>query len=383
MKRGGPRHPKTKRLAKALGTSTVHAVGVLEVLWHMTAEVAPSGAIGRHFTDEELADELEWQGDAATLVEALVETEWFDRVPGRDRLAIHDWAEHADDTVHAKLARGHRLFADGTIPKTKKLSKDERAEVEAALEEKRREFEAKMRDWKARESTPETPSEPDSSGSGGIRPPIGRRAAAVRQPIGSLPEPEPRPEPTTTPGRRRPPDGPGGSVVVGGDPWDETPDGDDAESAPAPEPPPPKARARSSTRDRIIDRGELADPESVRALVAERLGVPPDRVDDDLVAGGQRLARYVLEQHSVKSPVALWLKLFDARQFPDADRPSSEGDAFSRSLAERTQKLFEEQERRRAEAVSPEEAAANLEAIRGRLRKRPAEQPEPERSGVA
>jgi hypothetical protein len=47
------------------------------------------------------------------------------------RLVVHDWHEHADEGVHMSLARAGKLFADGQMPKTGKLPKEERERVAA------------------------------------------------------------------------------------------------------------------------------------------------------------------------------------------------------------------------------------------------------------
>lgn len=70
---------------------------MLESLWHFAAGYAKRGDVGR-FTDEEIASHLEWRGDAAQMVAALVEARWLDRCPCH-RLRVHHWKDHADQTV--------------------------------------------------------------------------------------------------------------------------------------------------------------------------------------------------------------------------------------------------------------------------------------------
>ena len=48
MKRGTPRHPKTMLLVAELQIPTYAAVGILESLWHWTAEYAKRGDVGRY-----------------------------------------------------------------------------------------------------------------------------------------------------------------------------------------------------------------------------------------------------------------------------------------------------------------------------------------------
>jgi hypothetical protein len=103
MKRGGPSHPKTYALAEALGVRRVHAVGLLELLFHFTAQYAPAGDVGR-YTDKRIAAALDWCGSVSKLIDSLVDSRWLDRHPVA-RLVLHDWADHADRTTLQKLNR--------------------------------------------------------------------------------------------------------------------------------------------------------------------------------------------------------------------------------------------------------------------------------------
>lgn len=76
------------------------AVGLLELLWHTTATLAPRGDIGA-LQDDHIAEELYWQGDTGVLVEALVKTGWLDECSVH-RLVVHDWKDHADQGVSRK-----------------------------------------------------------------------------------------------------------------------------------------------------------------------------------------------------------------------------------------------------------------------------------------
>jgi hypothetical protein len=124
MKRGTPRHPKTTGLMRALGCSYQEAIGVLELLWHFTAEFAPAGDIGR-WTNAQIAEGIQWSGDADRLVEALVSVRWLEEaVP--DRLRVHDWYSHADEIVHHGLARAGRRFVTGEVPRLERFPKYQR-----------------------------------------------------------------------------------------------------------------------------------------------------------------------------------------------------------------------------------------------------------------
>jgi hypothetical protein len=124
MKRGTPDHPKTLELVKTLGCSHVVGVGLLELLWHFTAQYAPVGDIGR-WSNARIAAAIHWPGDPDALIAALVKTGWLEEaVPGR--LRVHDWYAHADDAVHRALARAGLHFVTGEVPRLERFSKYER-----------------------------------------------------------------------------------------------------------------------------------------------------------------------------------------------------------------------------------------------------------------
>jgi hypothetical protein len=130
VKKGTPRHPKTKRLARALKVKLYAAVGILEMLWHYTAEYYPAGDIGRA-TDEDIAEAVCWDKDSDALIRALQDGGWVDGLTTEHRLIVHDWPHHAEDAVHLRLARAQKYFADGSAPKYTRLSGDERKRADA------------------------------------------------------------------------------------------------------------------------------------------------------------------------------------------------------------------------------------------------------------
>jgi len=77
MKRGTPRHPKVAELAARLQVKPYSAVGILELLWHFTAEFAHAGDVGR-FTDDAIGRALCWDGDSTMLVSCLCDVGWLD-----------------------------------------------------------------------------------------------------------------------------------------------------------------------------------------------------------------------------------------------------------------------------------------------------------------
>jgi len=129
MKRGTTKHPKMQRLARALDCPKLMAVGVMESLWHFAAQYCQPGDIGR-YSDREIADAIDYDGDATQLVAGLREARWID-AHDVHRLVLHDWFEHADDAVHISLARSVRRFASGEMPHLTRLSTKEREEIEA------------------------------------------------------------------------------------------------------------------------------------------------------------------------------------------------------------------------------------------------------------
>ena len=152
MKRGTPRHPKVAKLAELCGIELTHAIGILEALWHFTAEFSPAGDIGR-FSDKEIlrgifmspADltrfrrhlgVLQPSANSRLTVGKLSNHDGCDVVDGtllhgnrkpnvleclqsagfleyhsEHRLIVHDWQEHCDQAVERKVERAKIQFA--------------------------------------------------------------------------------------------------------------------------------------------------------------------------------------------------------------------------------------------------------------------------------
>lgn len=130
MKRGASDHPKMADLRRILGISTANARGILEHLTEWTGRFAPRGNIGK-YSDEAIAagcrDEI-LGCDPARLLGALVDAGWID-LDGDHRLVVHDWYDHAQDHVHAAVARQRSFFVCGRAPKLRKLGEHERIEI--------------------------------------------------------------------------------------------------------------------------------------------------------------------------------------------------------------------------------------------------------------
>lgn len=129
MKRGTLNHPKVLRLQDELDAPAYVAIGVLESLWHFTAQYATSGAIGK-WPNTAIARGIGWNpSDADRLIEALINSKWLDESENY-RLVVHDWPQHCDGTTHLNLARNGEIFADGTKPSITKLTSEERERLQ-------------------------------------------------------------------------------------------------------------------------------------------------------------------------------------------------------------------------------------------------------------
>lgn len=131
MKRGTIANKKTAFLADLLDVELLHAVGVLESLWHWTADQCPTGGL-EGASDRVIATGVRWHGDASQLVNSLRKAGWLDPHDFH-RYVVHDWMDHADGTVHKHLASEGRLFWNGRMPSTAGLHSPDRPEAEARL----------------------------------------------------------------------------------------------------------------------------------------------------------------------------------------------------------------------------------------------------------
>lgn len=127
LKREAINHTKMRRLARYLDIEIYSARGIMETLWSATCDEAPAGNIGK-LSDEDLADIIGWKGDAEALTAAMVRAGWLDTTDTY-RLVIHDWPDHCQDYVHAKLAKAGMRFANGSIPQISKLNQAQRKNV--------------------------------------------------------------------------------------------------------------------------------------------------------------------------------------------------------------------------------------------------------------
>jgi hypothetical protein len=116
--RAVPEHPKFARLKRTLRISKFEALGLLEALWHFTGKFAPRGNVGK-FTDLEIEDWLEWNGDPGFAVKGLIASGWLDESK-EFRLVVHDWKDHADATTKKYMGRtGEGFVQDMSEPNGK------------------------------------------------------------------------------------------------------------------------------------------------------------------------------------------------------------------------------------------------------------------------
>lgn len=131
MKKEALRHPKMLDLASRLGIGLDAAIGKMTLLWDFAQDYATRGDIGK-LPDGAIAMACVWSGDPKVFVDALVDAGWLDR-NDEHRLVIHDWPDHCERWVCAKLAKIGQDF----LPCYRKSSTPERsteATVEATVE---------------------------------------------------------------------------------------------------------------------------------------------------------------------------------------------------------------------------------------------------------
>lgn len=178
MKRGTIDHPKTAMLADTLGLELFAAVGLLECLFHFTAQYARRGDIGR-YPDKIIAQRCFWTTGPETLVSALVKCRWLDEHP-EHRLTVHDWHAHADNTVRTALTRNGEVFWNGEPPRRAK--EEDGGAVESVLQHGHNGVEPFQAKPKPSRTNPYQYPPPHGEQSGGASPTIAdvqARAAAI------------------------------------------------------------------------------------------------------------------------------------------------------------------------------------------------------------
>jgi hypothetical protein len=100
------RHPKVRRLAKALGVSVPTAVGHLHLLWWWALDFAADGDVSRYEPDE-LAEAALWEGDPRQFIGAL-ETAGFLDPDSHDGAHLHDWHDYGGKVIAQRQANARR-----------------------------------------------------------------------------------------------------------------------------------------------------------------------------------------------------------------------------------------------------------------------------------
>ena len=110
MKKGGPSHPKILAVSRLLKIHRLHALGLLEQMFHWAYEYCPGGNIGK-WSNDVIALGIYWDGDPDELIATFVSLGWLDECKN-NRLMIHDWVEHAPNWIHGLVSREELKFAD-------------------------------------------------------------------------------------------------------------------------------------------------------------------------------------------------------------------------------------------------------------------------------
>ena len=100
------RHPKTRRLARALGVSVPAAIGHLHLLWWWALDYADDGDLSGYDASD-IADAVLWDGDHQELWAALLQAGFVDSGP--DGVRIHDWMHYAGRLLERRKADVDRV----------------------------------------------------------------------------------------------------------------------------------------------------------------------------------------------------------------------------------------------------------------------------------
>jgi len=103
-------HPKRKRLSRLLNISRRETIGLLHEVWWWAYDYAPEGDLSA-FGDEDIADAVDWEGDAGELVAALVQSGFIN-----DDRQIHDWEDFAQKWIERRAADRERKRAKRRTP---------------------------------------------------------------------------------------------------------------------------------------------------------------------------------------------------------------------------------------------------------------------------
>jgi hypothetical protein len=91
---------------RRLGTSRAATIGHLHMFWWWCLDYAPDGEL-THFDNEELAIAAEWEGDADTFANAMIESGFIDSDYGLT--FVHDWDQYGGKLLARKETNRNRM----------------------------------------------------------------------------------------------------------------------------------------------------------------------------------------------------------------------------------------------------------------------------------
>ena len=95
------RHPKTERLARALGLQRVQVVGYLASLWCWALDALPEA--GGPISQEDAALGAEWPGDPLAFFSALTEAGYIEQRRGAGRFYLRNWRKYAGRLIERRV----------------------------------------------------------------------------------------------------------------------------------------------------------------------------------------------------------------------------------------------------------------------------------------
>lgn len=104
-------HPKTKRLMRRLGISSIVAQSHLVAFWVWVMEYRPNGDL-TSLEDEDIAQGAGWEGDPALFVDALLTCSYGTGCGFIERVGtaffVHDWHEYGGKVVYNRFCDAFR-----------------------------------------------------------------------------------------------------------------------------------------------------------------------------------------------------------------------------------------------------------------------------------
>ena len=130
-----PQHPKTKRLARALGLKVPqdipNVVGHLCMFWLWCLDFAADGDVSK-WSEDELSDAAGWQGDPAIFVDAMCQTGYLD-ADDDGGLSVHGWDKYTSRYQDLQFFREESRKKN--CERQRRYRERKKAEAEAAAQE--------------------------------------------------------------------------------------------------------------------------------------------------------------------------------------------------------------------------------------------------------